>query len=81
MRKLVSNIGLLLSRTIGRCIPDPFVLAIALTLLTALLALFLPGTFSDRGETSLPVAILDTSAKVLKINLFVLCVLLEIVIY
>ncbi len=60
MRKLVSNIGLLLSRTIGRFIPDPFVLAIALTLLTALLALFLPGTFSDRGEISLPTAILES---------------------
>ncbi len=60
MRKLVSDIGLLLSRTIGRFVPDPFVLAIALTLLTAILALFLPGTFSDRGDISLPIAILDS---------------------
>lgn len=48
LRRLVSGLGLLVTRTIGRWVPDPFVLAIGLTLLTALLALTLPGTFADR---------------------------------
>ncbi|MDA0975652.1 MAG: TIGR00366 family protein, partial [Planctomycetota bacterium] len=48
LRRLVSGLGLLVTRTIGRWIPDPFVLAIGLTLLTAILALALPGTFAGR---------------------------------
>ena len=48
LRRLVSGLGLLVTRTIGRWVPDPFVLAIGLTLLTAILALMLPGTFADR---------------------------------
>ena len=50
MRRLVGDLGLFINRTLGRWIPDPFVLAIGLTALTALLAVFLPGTFLDRGE-------------------------------
>ena len=50
MRKLVGDLGLFINRTIGRWIPDPFVLAIGLTLLTAILAVCLPGTFSNRPE-------------------------------
>lgn len=49
IRHLVSGLGLLVTRTIGRWIPDPFVLAIGLTLVTAVLALILPGTFADRN--------------------------------
>ena len=45
MRTLVGTLGLALSRSLGRWIPDPFVLAIGLTALTAILALVLPGTF------------------------------------
>lgn len=48
LRRFVSGLGLLVSRTIGRWIPDPFVLAIGLTGLTAVLALTLPGTFPNR---------------------------------
>jgi short-chain fatty acids transporter len=48
LRRLISGLGLLVTRTIGRWIPDPFVLAIGLTLLTAILALALPGTFAGR---------------------------------
>lgn len=43
-------------RTFGRLIPDPFVLAIGLTFLTAILALTIPGTFAERTD-ALPVAI------------------------
>ena len=50
MRRLVGDLGLFINRTLGRWIPDPFVLAIGLTALTALLAVFLPGTFLDREE-------------------------------
>jgi short-chain fatty acids transporter len=48
LRRLVSGLGLLVTRTIGRWIPDPFVLAIGLTVLTAALVLALPGTFPGR---------------------------------
>ena len=36
---MIARIGLLISNTIGRFIPDPFVLALGLTVLTAILAL------------------------------------------
>jgi len=48
VRRLVSGLGLLVTRTVGRWIPDPFVLAIGLTGLTAVIALALPGTFAGR---------------------------------
>jgi short-chain fatty acids transporter len=46
-RTLVAGLGLLVTRTIGRWVPDPFILAIGLTALTAVLALVIPGTFAD----------------------------------
>ena len=49
IRHLVSGLGLLVTRTIGRWIPDPFILAIGLTAITAILALTLPGTFENRA--------------------------------
>ena len=36
---MISRLGLIVSNTIGRFVPDPFVLALGLTVLTALLAL------------------------------------------
>ena len=36
---MISRLGLIVSNTIGRCVPDPFVLALGLTVLTALLAM------------------------------------------
>ena len=36
---MISRLGLIVSKTIGRCVPDPFVLALGLTVLTALLAM------------------------------------------
>ena len=59
MRGLVGDVGLFINRTIGRWIPDPFILAIGLTVVTALLAFILPETFSERGETSKFVALVD----------------------
>lgn len=50
MRTLIGTLGLFLSRTLGRWIPDPFVLAIGLTAVTVLLAFVLPGTFEDAQE-------------------------------
>ena len=51
---MIGKIGLLLSRTIGRFTPDPFVLALGLTILTAALALIFG--FRDRGpEDEAPV--------------------------
>ncbi|MAB73089.1 MAG: hypothetical protein CMJ54_11350 [Planctomycetaceae bacterium] len=44
-RNLVAGLGLLVTRTIGRWVPDPFLIAIGLTALTAILALTVPGTF------------------------------------
>ena len=49
IRQFVSSLGLLVTRTIGRWIPDPFILAIGLTAITAILALALPGTFENRA--------------------------------
>ncbi|MCP4834571.1 MAG: short-chain fatty acid transporter [Phycisphaera sp.] len=45
-RKLVAGLGLLVTRTIGRWVPDPFLIAIGLTAITAILALTIPGTFA-----------------------------------
>ncbi|MCP4833693.1 MAG: short-chain fatty acid transporter [Phycisphaera sp.] len=61
IRHLVSGLGLLVTRTIGRWIPDPFVLAIGLTLVTAILALLLPGTFEGRNPSgpSKPMLLLE----------------------
>ena len=60
LRALVSGLGLLVTRTVGRFVPDPFLLAIGLTALTALLALVLPGTFADRDpEQSKAMLLLD----------------------
>ena len=58
MRGLVGDVGLFINRTIGRWIPDPFILAIGLTAITAALAFVLPGTFAER-ETSKFVALVD----------------------
>ncbi|MBQ72795.1 MAG: hypothetical protein CMJ67_07800 [Planctomycetaceae bacterium] len=59
IRQLVSGLGLLVTRTIGRWIPDPFILAIGLTALTALLALLLPGTFENREPADVDRSKLD----------------------
>ena len=59
MRGLVGDVGLFINRTIGRWIPDPFILAIGLTVVTALLAFILPETFSERGDTSKFVVLVD----------------------
>ena len=45
---MIGRLGLLLSRTIGRFTPDPFVLALGLTILTAVLALVFG--FRERGR-------------------------------
>ncbi len=47
LRGATSRLGLFVTRTIGRWIPDPFVLAIGLTLVTAILAIVVPGTFAE----------------------------------
>ncbi|MBC24656.1 MAG: hypothetical protein CMJ32_12185 [Phycisphaerae bacterium] len=36
---MISGLGMLISRSIGRLVPDPFVIALALTILTAILSL------------------------------------------
>jgi len=51
------------TRTIGRWVPDPFLIAIGLTALTAILALTVPGTFATSdpqtdGSTPSPVSLL-----------------------
>lgn len=56
-RKLVAGLGLLVTRTIGRWVPDPFLIAIGLTAITAILALTVPGTFATsdvRADGSTP---------------------------
>ena len=53
---MVSGLGLRLSRVFERTAPDPFVLAILLTLVTAALAL----TLGDFGDAPRAVALLDT---------------------
>ena len=42
---MISGLGMLISRSIGRLVPDPFVIALALTILTAILSL----TFGFEG--------------------------------
>ena len=54
---MIARIGLFISSTIGRFVPDPFVLALGLTVLTAILALTLG--FRDQTESELsPVTML-----------------------
>ncbi|MCP3859675.1 MAG: short-chain fatty acid transporter, partial [Phycisphaeraceae bacterium] len=62
-RNIVAGLGLLVTRTIGRWVPDPFLIAIGLTALTAILALTVPGTFATSdpqtdGSTPSPVSLL-----------------------
>ncbi|MBG80921.1 MAG: hypothetical protein CMJ39_09465 [Phycisphaerae bacterium] len=47
---MIARLGLFLSRTIGRCMPDPLILALGLTLVTALLALIFGYVDLDRSE-------------------------------
>ncbi len=55
---MISRVGLAVSRVFQRCVPDPFVIAIFLTLLTALLAL-LAGDFKAQPDASRLVTLLD----------------------
>ncbi len=55
---MISRVGLAVSRVFQRCVPDPFVIAIFLTLLTAVLALLFGDFPRHRGESH-PVALLD----------------------
>ena len=55
---MIARIGLLISKTIGRFIPDPFVLALGLTVLTAILALTI-GFRSEDSEGSAVVTLFD----------------------
>ncbi len=48
---MVSRLGLLLSRTIGRFMPDPFLLAILLSIVAAVLAVTLGNSGPDAGPT------------------------------
>ena len=49
---MIARIGLLISNTIGRFIPDPFVLALGLTVLTAILALTIGFSGEDSADES-----------------------------
>ncbi len=55
---MIARLGLILSRTIGRCIPDPLILALGLTILTAALAFLLGYDELDRQETA--IVLIDT---------------------
>lgn len=55
---MIARLGLILSHTIGRCIPDPLILALGLTVLTAVLALIFGYDGLDRQETAM--LLLDT---------------------
>ena len=55
---MIARIGLLISKTIGRFIPDPFVLALGLTVLTAILAVSI-GFPSEDSEGSAVVTLFD----------------------
>ncbi len=55
---MISRVGLAVSRAFQRSAPDPFVIAIFLTLLTAVLALLL-GDFDTTPDESRAVALLD----------------------
>ena len=46
---MISRLGLIVSSTIGRFVPDPFVLALGLTVLTALLAVLFVMNGQDSG--------------------------------
>ena len=48
---MISRLGLIVSNTIGRCVPDPFVLALGLTVLTALLAMVFVMSGQDQKPT------------------------------
>ncbi|MEE2906806.1 MAG: TIGR00366 family protein, partial [Planctomycetota bacterium] len=45
---MVARLGLFLSRTIGRCMPDPLILALGLTILTAILAIIFGYSGTER---------------------------------
>ena len=49
---MISRLGLFLSRTIGRLMPDPFILALGLTIVTAILALVFGYAGVSRGEAA-----------------------------
>ena len=55
---MISRVGLAVSRVLERCAPDPFVIAIFLTLLTAVLALLF-GNFPQHPGESHVLALLD----------------------
>lgn len=55
---MISRLGLIVSNTIGRCVPDPFVLALGLTVLTALLAMVFVVSGQDRTSEEFT-AVLD----------------------
>jgi len=55
---MISRVGLAVSRVLERCAPDPFVIAIFLTLLTAVLALLI-GDFPEHPGESHLIALLD----------------------
>ena len=50
---MIARLGLFLSRTIGRCMPDPLILALGLTIVTALLALIFGYIDLDRGQAGI----------------------------
>ena len=55
---MIARLGLILSRSIGRCIPDPLILALGLTVLTAILALSFG--YPDIGRREASFALIDT---------------------
>lgn len=55
---MIARIGLLISRTIGRWIPEPFVLALGLTVVTAILALLFG--FPEKSRSDASVELLET---------------------
>lgn len=50
---MIASLGLFISRVFRACVPDPFVIAVALTLITALLALALGDFPSSAGAASI----------------------------
>ena len=55
---MISRLGLIVSNTIGRCVPDPFVLALGLTVLSALLAMVFVMSGQDQKQAEFT-AVLD----------------------
>jgi len=55
-RQMISKLGLSISRVVERVVPDPFVIAIFLTIITAIAAL-LWGNFGDQSSI---VGVLDS---------------------